>query len=84
MTMGIIGFIPFLYLMLKAFGNARRTFRRRYSDSQLACLILFLAPFLQLQTTNSIVASMSFWVFFYVMCIMNNFSLDNHGLKTNN
>lgn len=72
MTMGLIGFIPFLLLLLKAFRNARCVFKGAYSSAQLSCLILFLAPFLKLQTTDTVVVTASFWVFFYIMCILNN------------
>lgn len=69
MTMGLLGLLPFVYLLLKAWGKVRRSFKhRRYTESQLLCLILFLSEFLKLLTTGTIVSNTTFWAFFYIVC----------------
>lgn len=72
MTMGLLGFIPFVYFLLKGWRKVRRKIKTgNYSYSQLACLVLFLAWFLQLQTSKTIVYNTAFWLFFYIMCIFD-------------
>lgn len=71
MTMGLIGFIPFLYFIRKVALNVIH-FSRRLDRNRLACISLFLASFLQLQTTGTIVLNSWFWVFFYVALMMNH------------
>lgn len=68
MTMGLLGFIPFLSLLFKAFRKSRFVSTHRYSDNQIACLVLFLCVFFQLQTTGTCVFNDKFWLFFYVLC----------------
>lgn len=70
MTMGIVGFIPFLFLLVKTLRRVVSTFNRSYSDSHLAFLILFQSVFFQLQTTETIVTSIAFWVYFYIVSVM--------------
>lgn len=71
-TMGLLGLLPFIYLLLKAWGKVRVVFRHReYTEGQLLCLVLFLSAFLQMQTSNTIVSNSMFWAFFYIMCNYN-------------
>lgn len=71
-TMGLLGTIPFILLLLKAYKKVHKVIKRGgLQDSQLCCLVIFLGVFLQLQTTWSIVANAAFWTFFYIMCIFD-------------
>ena len=71
MTMGLLGFVPFMSLLFKAFRKSRFVFTHRYSNNQIACFVLFLCAFLQLQTTGTCVFNYRFWLFFYVLCSFN-------------
>lgn len=71
-TMGLLGTIPFILLLFKAYKKVYKVIKRGdMQDSQLCCLAIFLGVFLQLQTTWSIVANAAFWTFFYIMCIFD-------------
>lgn len=71
-TMGLLGTIPFILLLLKAYKKVLKVIKRgNLQDSQLCCLAIFLGVFLQFQTTWSIVANAAFWTFFYIMCIFD-------------
>ena len=74
-TMGLIGFIPFLFFVFTSIKNISKVFRMKYSTQSLTCLVLFLSVFLQLQTTSTIVLNIKFWLFFYIMCILDRLSL---------
>ena len=76
MTMGILGFIPFMMLLFKAYRKSRMIIRHSNSPNHMACFILFICVFLQLQTTASCMFRDSFWLFFYILC-----SLDKFGRK---
>lgn len=67
-TMGLMGLIPFLFLLWRAWKNARRIRFSRDKDCQLFCLAMFLVIFLQLQTSETIVFNTTFWLFFYIVC----------------
>lgn len=74
-TMGLVGFIPFLFMLYKAWRTVRKTFKQKqYTEGQLVCLVFFLSVFLQLQTTETIVTYQYFWLFFYIIC---NFTMIN-------
>ena len=79
MTMGILGFVPFVLLIWKAYLNASFTFRRKYNANQLSFLILFLSSFLMLQTSRSIVFRMDFWLPFYILYIMNKLPMEKNS-----
>lgn len=81
MTMGLIGFIPFVLLLAKAFKKSRKVFRMNYKDNQMAILILFLCPFLQLQTTGTIVFKHDFWLFFYMLCCIDKLTICNKNVS---
>ena len=71
-TMGLLGTIPFILLLLKAYKKVLKVIKRgNLQDPQLCCLVIFLGVFLQLQTSWSIVANAAFWTFFYIMCIFD-------------
>ena len=77
-TMGLLGFIPFLFLLYKAWKVVRKTFKQRqYTEGQLGCLVLFLSVFLQLQTTETIVTYQAFWLFFYIICNIGKFGKES-------
>lgn len=80
MTMGVLGFIPFILLLWKAYLNSSFTFRREYNANQLAFLVLFLSSFLMLQTSRSIVFRMDFWLPFYILYILNKLPVKNNKL----
>lgn len=71
MTMGLLGFIPFLMLLFKAYVKSRRVFVRDHSPERVAFLVIFLCVILELQTTGSCVFKYKFWFFFYVLCSLN-------------
>lgn len=73
MTMGLLGFVPFMYLLYKAFRKSRLVFSRPHSHNQIACFVLFICIFLQLQTTGSCSFKSSFWLFFYSLCCLDKF-----------
>ena len=71
MTMGLIGFIPFMILLLKAYNKSRKIFTRPHTNNQMAFYVLFLCSFLQLQTTGTIVFKYDFWLFLYMLCCID-------------
>ena len=82
MTMGIIGFIPFMVLLFRAFQKTRYIFIRNYSDSEMVCFIFFMSSFLHLQTSGTLLFDHSFWLFFYILCCIDLFNkemLRNHS-----
>ena len=74
MTMGLLGFIPFMVLIKKALKKTYIRFKKSYTKNQLAFLVLFLCSFLQLQTTGTCVFDHEFWLFLYILCCMDIFS----------
>lgn len=68
MTMGLVGFIPFLYLLWKGLAKMKKRLRGYYSENDLISLVFFLAAFLQLMTSASILFNSAFWCFFYIVC----------------
>ena len=75
MTMGLLGFIPFMYLLKKGFQNIKH-YAKKLNCHQMACFSLFLAAFLQLQTTGTIVLNIKFWLFFYIIMIVKPINTD--------
>lgn len=67
-TMGLLGFIPFLHLLLSGFKKVRKVMKGSYSDKQLACVSIFLSEFLLLMTSSTILFDTAFWCFFVVLC----------------
>lgn len=70
MTMGLLGFVPFCYFLKKVFINNSIYYKR--DNNKLALFSLFLSSFLQLQTGDSIVFNIWFWVLFYVVLIVGH------------
>lgn len=66
-TMGIIGIIPFVMLTWIAFRNMIFAIKDVGSENAIAFAALFLACFLERQSTGSIVFDTSFWLFFMMM-----------------
>ena len=82
MTMGLLGFIPFMCILWSGWKRVRKTMKGNYTDSQLACVVLFLAAFLQLMTTTTLVFNSAFWCLFAVMCSLDlNFSRTNRPTR---
>lgn len=75
MTMGLLGFCPFMLLLIKAFFKSRKVLPYYYSHSQLAFFVLFVCVFLQLQTTGSCVFKNNFWFFLYTLCCLDKIRL---------
>ncbi len=71
MTMGLLGFIPFMLLLLKAYKKSRKIFTQPHTTNQMAFFILFISVFLQLQTSGSVVFKFNFWLFFYMLCCID-------------
>lgn len=69
MTMGLIGFAMFCLLLYKIFKTPRAILAR--DKNKLALFSLFMASFLQLQTSDTISFNIWFWALFYVVLIMN-------------
>ena len=86
MTMGLLGFIPFMMLLFKAFVKSRRHFIRPHSANDMACLILFLSVFLKLQTTWTCIFNHNLWLYFYILCCLNQLTASPTNLikKRNN
>lgn len=70
-TMGLFGFIPFIYLMIVASKKMYVVLRREHSDAEEACIALFISTFLQLLTTATLVFNAAFWCFLYIVCNLN-------------
>ena len=75
MTMGLLGFVPFMSLLLKVYFKSRKYFSHSYLPNQLAFFALFVCAFLQLQTTGSCVFKNNFWLFLYILCCMDEMSI---------
>ena len=73
MTMGLLGFIPFMMFLFKAYRKSRMIIKRSNSPNHMACFILFVCVFLQLQTTGTCVFKDSFWMFLYILCCLDKF-----------
>ncbi len=66
MTMGLLGFVPFIILLKRAFNNIYH-YSPILNRNSISCVVLFLSQFLQLQTTDSIVLNIWFWLFFFIV-----------------
>lgn len=67
-TMGLLGFIPFIYLLSIVWKKVRKLLKGSYTDNQLACVSLFLSEFFLLMTSSTILFDTAFWCFFVVLC----------------
>lgn len=68
MTMGLLGFIPFLYLLSVVWKKVRKTMNGSYTDNQLAFVSIFLSEFLLLMTSSTVLFDTAFWCFFVLLC----------------
>ena len=71
MTMGLIGFFLLVMILIKAYRKSNKTLNRKYRCKQMAILILFLCPFFQLQTSNTVLFKHDFWLFCYMLCCLD-------------
>lgn len=70
MTMGLIGFAMFCVFLGKIFMTPKSILARDHN--KLALFSLFMASFLQLQTSDSITFNIWFWALFYAVLVMNS------------
>lgn len=61
-TMGIVGIIPILIFLRKAFTNFYSVFQHNRDRRFLACFIIFCMSFYSLMTTGTICLNPSFWI----------------------
>lgn len=78
MTMGIIGFIPLVVFLIKAYRKSRKMFKSTFATNQVAMFILFQCAFLELQTTGTIVFKNDFWLFLYILCCFDIYKNTNN------
>ena len=81
MTMGLLGFVPFMILLIMAFRKSLKLFKLKFMRNNISLLILFLCPFLQFQTTGSLLFSYDFWLFFYILCYLDKLYMYNKTVK---
>ena len=68
-TMGILGFLPFLILLRKSFLCMKAMLNNKYTSNYEAFAIFFLTILFHRMTTGSIVLDIQFWTFFYITLI---------------
>lgn len=73
MTMGLLGFIPFIMLLFKAYCKSRKIIKRSNFPNHMACFVLFVCSFFPLQTSGTCVFKDHFWLFFYILCCLDKF-----------
>lgn len=79
MTMGMLGFIPLCAFLKKIFINNRYSFI--LDKNKLVLFSLFLSSFLQLQTADTIVVNVWFWVLFGVVLTISKQNSHSRQLK---
>lgn len=82
-TMGLVGFIPFVLLLIKAVKNIKTTLTGQHNDHILALVSLFFASFLESISTGTLVLNSSFWVLFYLMGISDQNTVFNRRKRFN-
>lgn len=83
-TIGILGLVLFLYLLVISYNNCCRFFRNKQITQIIAFMILFLSSFLMLQTSRSLLLRFDFWLPFYILCSLPRilpFYQKNHLIK---
>lgn len=83
-TIGIFGFVLFLYLLVVSYNNCCRIFRNKQIIQIFAFVILFLSSFLMMQTSRSLLLRTDFWLPFYILCSLPKilpFYQMNHSVK---
>jgi O-antigen ligase len=81
--MGLVGFIPFVLLLIKAVKNIKTTLTGQHNDHILALVSLFFASFLESISTGTLVLNSSFWVLFYLMGISDQNTVSNRRKRFN-
>lgn len=69
-TMGLLGFVPFLILLYKAFSNIKNSLRSNYSPLFVVLTIFFLCRFFMLMTSGSLTLDRQFWLSFSMVLII--------------
>ena len=67
-TMGLLGFLPFMYLIKEIFKKSFRYLRNHMEDKFELLFVLFLAIFFSLFTTGTILLNYGFWTF---LCLLS-------------
>ena len=78
-TMGLIGFVMFCILLYRIFKTPRVILMR--DNNKLALFSLFMASFLQLQTSDTLSFNIWFWALFYTVLIMNPYKVHKRFYK---
>ena len=68
MTMGLLGFIPFVYLLLMVYKNSKRSLKGNNNEKLHPFLLIFLSSFFLLVTSGTLLLYYNFWLSFYVLC----------------
>lgn len=72
MTMGVIGFIPFMVLFIKTFKKCHNSFRYSFSQKKEIFLVFCLLSSIKLLVSGTIVFNIPFWTFLYIMSNVDN------------
>lgn len=72
MTMGIAGFIPFLYILWKTIKNSHVSLKNLYTPQKEIFLVFCLLSSVKLLVSGTIVFNVPFWVFLYIMSNINH------------
>lgn len=83
-TVGVIGFIPFLYFIGKIFSKLRKAFKNTPNNNSIEKVlgILFINIFFSLMSTGTILLNLPFWVIIAILLTINvnkNGKLFNHN-----
>jgi O-antigen ligase len=81
MTLGVIGFLLFLYLLFKSYRNCLSIFRGKKMLSIFGFVIIFLSSFLMLQTSRTLLFRIDFWLLLYILCSLNRIIIVNRDNK---
>lgn len=68
MTMGLLGFIPFVYLLLMVYKKSKRSLKGNNNEKLHPFLLIFLSSFFLLFTSETLLLYYNFWLSFYVLC----------------
>ena len=83
-TVGIVGFIPFVYFIGKILSKLRKSFRNKPNDNSIEKVlgVLFINIFFSLMSTGTILLYLPFWVIIAILLTINvnkNGKLFNHN-----
>ena len=68
MTMGLLGFIPFVNLLLMVYKKSKRSLKGNNNEKLHPFLLIFLSSFFLLFTSGTLLLYYNFWLPFYVLC----------------